>query len=354
MKATRKWVRAVNLAFSLAVTAGVMVYFFGSGKTSIAQIKGMLRNVYLPALCLFVAVSMTMNVLRTIRYAVILRAAGLRPPSIPMFLVVLVRGMFVDLLPARLGELVYIYVLRTRLGIPLGAATASFALAFLFDLIALAPLIMAAVVLVGAAAGVSTLKLLLATGFLLAASCATLMWLPSLLRLVFGILGIRGLGKNALAGRLRRFAASIGFQVKKSRKAGIYLPVLGLSILVRLAKYTGMYVMFYALVRSYGYDLASLPPAKVFLAMCSSEMAASMPWAGVMGIGAYEGTWHLVLVSLGFPQNVAATSGVCHHMLTQLYGYSLGALALLALFLTGARGTFTRDSRDGAPVSSAM
>ena len=55
------------------------------------------------------------------------------------------RNLFVDLLPARLGELSYVYLLTKRAGRPAEDGLASLFLAVLFDLIALVPLLILAI-----------------------------------------------------------------------------------------------------------------------------------------------------------------------------------------------------------------
>ncbi len=63
--------------------------------------------------------------------------------------VTLARGLFIDLLPSRLGELSYVYLLTTRAGRPLEEGLSTLVLSILFDVVALGPLIVLAVVAVG-------------------------------------------------------------------------------------------------------------------------------------------------------------------------------------------------------------
>ena len=333
-KATRKWLHVLNALVSVGVTAGVFGYFFVAEKTSPGEIWAMLRGVDHSALWLFLALSMIMNVLRTWRYDILLRAGGYSVKKGALFLVVLIRGMFVDLLPARLGELMYVYILRTRLGISLGAATTSFALAFVFDVIVLAPFIFVAAFWMGASELLDPVVLVGAAAVLLAAAATVLFSMPFWLRLGYRILSTGRLPRFRLARSLRHFAASTSYQVKRAKRRGTYLPVLGISVLVRLTKYAALYAVLYALVHPMGYGLGDLPVPKVFLGVCSAEMAASLPISGLMSFGAYEGTWKLVLGGLlKFPESVVTTSGIAHHMLTQIYGYTLGLLAMIVIFL---------------------
>jgi hypothetical protein len=62
-------------------------------------------------------------------------------------------------------------------------------------------------------------------------------------------------------------------------------------------------------------------------------LAASLPVSGIGAFGAYEGAWAAAFELLGFPGHLAKLTAVSHHLFTQVYGYSLGALAFLLLLL---------------------
>ena len=66
---------------------------------------------------------------------------------------------------------------------------------------------------------------------------------------------------------------------------------------------------------------------------CGAEFSASLPISGIAGFGAYEGTWAIIFTILGFPQKLAITTGISHHLITQVWGYSLGVICLALLLL---------------------
>jgi hypothetical protein len=273
-----------------------------------------------------------MSAFRTWRYQVILGTLKQRPSSITLFLVVLVRNFFSDLLPARLGTLVYVYLVTNRLGIPLGAAATSFALSFLFDIIALIPMLLLAALCASATAGISAWVL---TGGGIVAAAVSLGALCALEPILQA--GTRILVKTSrFTGRIGQKLAELGMKVAQEiqhcRKAGIYRKLLLISFGVRILKYGSLYVLLVALVAPLGYTLQELSIPKVFVGLCSSEMAASLPFSGFMGFGAYEGTWAVVFRLLGF-ERIAEVTSISHHLLTQLYGAGLGILALLLLLL---------------------
>ena len=121
--------------FSVLVSGGVFTYLFTT--VSPAEVVGLIQGLTLSWILLFLLFSFSKTLFRTWRYRILLSASGYRPDAAALFLITLVRGFFSDLLPARLGTLIYIYLVQTRLGIPFGPAASSFAYSFIFDMISL-------------------------------------------------------------------------------------------------------------------------------------------------------------------------------------------------------------------------
>ncbi len=333
------------MGFSLALTTAVFGWLFSH--ISAREVAEMIRAADPPRLGLFVALSLLLQTTRTLRYRVVLASADQPTGFFRLFPVVLVRGFCVDLLPARTGELVYIYLLKSRLGVELGAATASFALAFLFDLLALAPLLAGALALAGAGFTASPAALLTAGGALLAATALLIGLLPWGLRAGFGIAARAPERWRRLRTRARRFLASTHRSVVRARARGAYAPLFGLSVAVRLLKYAALYTLLLALLLPRGYTTERLPFPKVFLGLTASEMAASLPISGLAGFGAYEGAWAWVFERLGLPGDLAKQTGVSHHLLTQLWGYGLGLAALFALWAIRPRSAESAVPAEG-------
>jgi hypothetical protein len=279
----------------------------------------------------FVVVSLAALALRTLRYWLLL---GRRAPLWPLTLVTLVRNLFVDLLPARVGAAVsYLYLVTSRLGLPAEAAIASFTLAFVLDTLALAPLLLGAALLVGAAplppglliggclvllAGSAGALFVLAPGFRVAATVAARLPRP---------LGLA-------AAPLARAAVEVG-RVSAVRVLG---PALGLSVLLRVAKYGAYYCLLQALLVGQGHAWGSLDALRVFLSIAGAELAASLPLPTIASLGPYEVAGALGLEYwLGLPRELAALAATAFHALSQVHDYGLGLLALLAIMAPGAR-----------------
>ena len=323
--------KTLYVAFSAVVTLSVFGYLLTH--VSVREVVNIIRGVDLRGLFLFAFLSIVMSGFRTWRYGILVRAAGYGPPPSAMFLVVLVRNLFSDLLPARIGGLIYVYILTGRLGVPFAAAMSSFALSFLFDAIAMVPLLVLAAFWAGGAGHASSGALIGAGAVLFVLVAVLVHVLPSLMRAAGWVIR-----RAPLLGERRRVHWSAAFgetvtDILKIREAGIYVRLVVLSVLVRLGKYGALYFLLFGLLAPLGYRFAELNVAKVFLGICSSELAASMPVSGIAGFGMYEGVWATVFALLGFPAHIAKLTSISHHLVTQVFGYSLGAAALAALLL---------------------
>jgi len=318
------------IMFSCTVSAGIFYYLFT--RVSLDEVLSAVRGLDPQWFGFFLFFSILTSIFRTWRYHLLLATSGYRVKRIPLFLVTLVRNFFADLLPARLGTLIYVYLIRTRLHVPLAPALASFAYAFVFDILALAVLLVPAVVFLGGME--QSNNALLLAGVVLAGSCALIIaFLP-------GLAGwsVNGVDRFPLLplrwrGWLTNELFSLQDNLLKVRDNGLYWQVLALSLCVRLGKYLGLYVLLLGLVLPFGYAVADFPIPKVFLGLCSAELAASLPISGIAGFGAYEGAWALVFQLLGYSEQLAVLTSISHHLITQVYGYSLGGIALLILLL---------------------
>ncbi len=316
---------------SIGITVGIFYYLFKF--VSLTEVIQLIKGVDRNALAIFVALSFSMSFFRTWRYQILLRLSGYKPSSIALFLVVLVRNFFSDLLPARLGALIYIFVVNARLAIPIGPATSSFAIAFLFDILAVVPLILLAAWAAAIKVQISYVPLLLGGAVLGAITLILIYSLPKLCTFFLSLVAKFQFFEHRWKEGLTKAIFSTREEIIKTQQAGLYIPVMVLSLLVRITKYASLYTFLYALLHPIGYMLHDLHVPSVFLGICASELAASLPISGIAAFGAYEGTWAVTFELLGFPGHVAKLTAISHHLFTQVYGYLLGAFALIVIML---------------------
>ena len=323
--------RLCYILISAAVTVAVFAYLFS--QVSLEDVLDLIKQADTNLLVMFVLASLGTSVLRMWRYLVVLRCSGFAPSPAALFLVVLVRNLFVDLLPAQIGSLIYVYLVRSRLGIPLGAAFSSFTLAVVFDLIALAPMVFLGAVWLAVERDLVAPQIF--AGVLVLA-VGTLLFLRSLPVFTAWLAHRLRHWSRAEPSRLRSCATLLEEftgELERARSAGLYWPLFIFSLLVRPGKYTSLYFFLVALIEPLGYGFSKVPAVAAFMGTVAAEFAAALPLSGIAGFGLYEGTWAVVFRLLGFPVDIAQLTSIGHHLFTQAYGYGLGLAALGLLLL---------------------
>jgi uncharacterized membrane protein YbhN (UPF0104 family) len=325
----------LHWGLALLVSAGILAYLFWASDVDPRALGPLIARISLPGLGAFLLVSFLALVLRTVRYWVLLeRRASLGA----LALVTLVRNLFVDLLPARTGAAAsYLYLVTVRLGLPVEAAIASFTLSFVLDTLALAPLLLIATLVVGAAP-LPPLLLVGGSLVLLAGSAVALVLLPPGLRLAARVTG-------GFPGWLGRVAVPLGRaagEIQRLDARRVLVPALVLSLGLRLTKYAAYYCLLQAILTGAGQP-PGLDFLRVFLSVAGAELAASLPLPTVASLGPYEAAGALGFAYwLGLPRDLAALSATVFHALSQLHDYGLGLLALLVIMAPGLRVGRTR------------
>lgn len=257
-------------------------------------------------------------------------------------IVTAIRNALVDFLPARLGELSFFLVLR-RYGVSMVRALAAFGICFALDIIALLALVVLLFgihggQLLGRFTGGSSWQLMLVCLALLALLALALRHLDALIssaaRLVTPAASAAQGDRRGLRLRLAELLAKLSRCVSETRTSGYYPQMIALSLLLRAAKYGGLYVLLMAVVSQWGITFGALPPVFTTTAFVLAEASASLPISGLMGFGAYEGALSAVfkLSQVPVPNSMAAALLV--HLISQVFAYSIAAVALLYFALS--------------------
>lgn len=322
---------SLYFVISCIVCYAVLNYIFT--RVSLKDIGDSIRNADARLLLVFLVMSFSMSTLRTWRYLILLKFSGHHPHPLPMFFVVLVRNFCSDLLPARLGSLIYVFLLTTKLKVPLDQSASSFSLALLFDVCSIAPMVLIAVLFLGESGEVSVAVVSsAAVGFALV-SFLLIFFMPFFIEVGVGLIARLSIIPQKAANKIITFLRKVKTDIKATQQAGLYGRVFVLSILIRVFKYAGLYFILYALLAPAGYTYEQLPWAKVFFGLIVPEFVASLPISGIAGFGAYQSAWIYMFQLLGFPEETAQITSLSHHMISQAYGFLIGVSAITLLFL---------------------
>jgi Lysylphosphatidylglycerol synthase TM region len=321
--------RLVHWIAALLVSGAILTYLFAAQGVDPRALVPLIRAISVPGLLAYVALSAAGLFLRALRYRLLLG----RPVALwPLVLVTAVRNMAVDLVPARAGAAAsYLYLVTARLGLPLEAAVASFALSFILDTLAVAPLIVLALLVVGSSP-MPPAVLVGGSLVILAGSVGALWVLAPLLRAGAAV------AARSAAGRVASLLRAAADEVAGCERARTLIPALGLSLLLRLTKYGAYYCLLQALLVSQGAAWGSLGFLRVFLSVAGAEMAASLPLPTVMSLGPYEAAGAAGFAYwLGLSRELATLAVTAFHGLSQVHDYTLGLLAWIWIMVAPPR-----------------
>ena len=324
--------RLVYIALSTLVSLGLLWILLSQVNTE--DVVRTFSRIFIPALLVYMAVALVAAWLRAWRYKWLLRPQPISWPN--MFLVTFIRNSLIDLLPARLGSLSYIYVLNKRLGFPFETATSSFVLAFVLDFLTISPFLVISLIAVGL--GTNTLStpalLILAAAFFILVFLVYWKLIPvarfflDVFRRLLRFVRIEE--REAARTAVQKFELTIQ-SLDSIRRRGKAIPIFVLSLLIRLAKYISVFALFFALLRSHGFSISDLNCWTFILGLSGAELTSAFPIKGLAGFGTWESAWALTFRLMDFDSRLAIISGIGVHLLTNIFEYSLGIASILIL-----------------------
>jgi len=258
-------------------------------------------------------------ILRALRFHILLNGeVSLRD----LFNIVCVHNMANNILPARTGELSYIYLLRKR-NIPVSKGAATLLIVRIFDSITISLLFFISMPFVG-------LPPMVLNAFLV----VTLFLIAIILFLVYLIYkGERFAG--FIRGTISRLSIDkfhiIMLFMEKLKEILECIKIIKLQILLQLFLvsiliWCLLYLTNYTLLMGMVVDITF--PLVVF-GSTFSVFTTLMPIQGIGGFGTTEGGWVIGFVFAGLTKEIAIRSGFVVHMIALVYFVTLGLLSLL-------------------------
>ncbi len=324
--------KTLFLALSFGLT-GLLLYQIFSQTTS-EQWVGLLSRIRIEFLGIYVGLYGLGLFLRTWRYHLLIKGAG--PGLVPGFgrlaLVTAVRNMLVDFLPVRTGSLSYLVILNRIFAVDFSACLTSFTYAVLFDLLSLGP-VLALVLAIDTFRGSVVHPLLWGLGMVITLGGITvIVFLEPLFQRLSGWIE-RGTfpyqERHPWLKGVARELTAVSHSFLALRRARLFWPLLGLSLLLRTIKYTLIYLLLFAVMAAILKARPSLPFLTIMFGIMASEVAASLPVSGIAGFGLYEGILGAALAGQGIQTSQGIFISFAMHLLSQIFEYSLGGAALV-------------------------
>ena len=279
--------------------------------------------------------------IRAYRYRLLIQVSGESnvPTLKQMALVTGIRNMVVDMLPARLGELGYVGLLNRGYGVKVQHCVSSLTISIAFDLLALLVVVMLIVLKQLLGDGIEPWAIAAAfsaLGLSLIALLGLFFLTPLFAKFAKQRFNLEHTPTNKL-GRwfylLLRLLDDFSQSLTTVRRSGNTVSILSLSVVIRLLKYLGFYLLFIGVAMPSFAALAELPVEQVVSALIGGELGASLPIPTFMSFGAYEAGTALVFQILGITDQASAVvTMLCVHIWSQFVEYLIGG-ALFAVFI---------------------
>lgn len=268
-----------------------------------------------------------------------------------MFSIVSLSTMLTDLLPARLGELSYVYFLKQLKESSIGSGLATLVIARLFDLIVVGGTFLIAVFLMKNRPPFFTSVIYLIAGLLLillAILALLMLFQQKFLKIVkriilptnqnnhqektaeFPFTGAQQEKKITTEQRgIRKYITKIyqelenllaGFKQLQSKKRVIKIFIM--SLLIWFFNYSAVYII----INQLG---IKVPLIGFIIALTLSMFTAFLPVNTFGNFGTTEGVWTLVMVSFGVPKNLAIASGFGYHIIMLVFASILGFIGYI-------------------------
>ena len=330
-----------HLLFGIAGSATVLGFLFyatsnSSESFSPQSIFDTLSNSSITLFAIYILLAVIGIVVRAYRYQILISAAGepgdSTPPMKSMIWITAVRGMVVDLLPARLGELVYVALLKRFGGTRITSGLSSLVFAMVLDIAVLAPLAVVLILLIGfpnnAPLKVALIAIFVVTSFYIG--------VRFILPHIHNFVKTHTSGHSGLVGKISGFITGLMAAAESTIRAGIFFKVVLLTVIVRALKYVGLLILFHSVASASFPELDFIKPFETLAAMIASEMTAALPIPTLMSFGAWEVGGMTFMAFLGAPPQSSLITLIAVHILTQSVDYGIGLFALLTLFLNQA------------------
>ena len=301
------------------------------------NLTAVLVNFSLTSVFIYTVASLARTLLQAIRYRLLISAAESNCPSLfHIFAVTLSRNMFVDMLPARLGELSYIAMLNRGYQVSVRACISSLAVSFIFDLIGLAVIIAGLICFQFSGGSFQgwTAGLLIVLVLLI---LVLIFLLYPFLRIINRTLKRIPSNKTRLFAKVIKLFVNIEEALRATREKGILLPLFGLSLTIRILKYFSLFILFSGVV-SARFPQMTTDILTVLPALISAEAGASLPVPAFLGFGTYEAGGTLALIALGASKTTSLVIMLALHIISQAIDYVLGSVGvILFIFKTSAK-----------------
>lgn len=321
----------IGAATSFAMLAFLLFAFSSTGKTlNLSSLIDLIRNITPAALICYIATQLAGVLMRSSRYRVLLLDSKdqSRPGLSDLIPVTMVRNMTVDLLPARIGELVFVGLLKKTNGTHASHSLCALLFATLFDIAIILPIVFILAIFIlterqtqiTMLAGASLILFCLVVVF-----TGLKYFVPVVARLISGYSAKH---QHKLARKFTAFIVELNTAIQSTIRGGHFNYVVFLTIGLRLTKYAGLCLLFLGVVKLNFPHLSEIPLSQLVAILIAGETTASLPIPTFLSLGSYEAGSAGMLSIFGVELTTAVIIMLAVHLSSQLIDYTMGLAAV--------------------------
>ncbi len=242
-----------------------------------------------------------------------------------LFSIVCIHNFFNNIIPARIGELSYVYLVGKQKDQTTESGIASLVFSRIMDLGITLLLSLLVLILFKSKLNLDEKNYLLVLFLIiiiLAISVIVLFFRQKVEGVVKKTVDFTQIKKiSSLLSLLDKIKLSLIYF-----KSTISKRIIVLSVIYSLGIVFAQYVFFYVIMKDLGLGLSFL---NVVLGSMLIFIAVILPVQGIGGFGTYEGVWTIVLIYFGIPLEIAITTSFIIHILQLAYLTILGSVGLI-------------------------
>ncbi|MDD4254483.1 MAG: lysylphosphatidylglycerol synthase transmembrane domain-containing protein [Methanofollis sp.] len=263
---------------------------------------------------------------RALRFHILLnREVGLRT----LFRIVCVHNMVNGILPARTGELSYIYLLKKVDGRNVGEGVSTLTIARIFDFIAITICFLISFIIIGEISSTLVQTAWMVGVFMIAMVLSLFFLLHSGRKFIYAIHILFNkchLVKWRFGDCILKCGEEAVESLEKIKETGNNQYIF--IFLVSCGIWVSLYLLIFLLVSGMEIHIG------FFLVLFASTFAiisTVLPIQGIGGFGTVEGAWSVGFILVGLPNEVAINSGFVYHIVYFIYLMLLGIGGSIAL-----------------------
>ncbi len=314
VRTSNKWKNAFKISIILIIS--IFLMWFLLTKITIDDIKTVFSKVNPLYLILGFFIYIFSYIFRSIRFYFLLgKKIGIKA----LFLIVCVHNMINMILPARTGELSYIYLLKEH-NIPLEERITTLAIARMFDFIIIASFFLVSVLFLRKLPGI------ILSVFWVIAICLIALVILLCGLLYFGDTFKRAVNKLAIKLKMHRFKTTnliikiiedtiLSFKIIKSRRIMLKTVILSIFIWMTLS------LLFFLYTKAFQIELEFF---EIIVIVSLIALLPLLPFYGAGGFGTTEATLTIFFMAFSITESVAIVASFGIHIVALIYIFILG------------------------------